>query len=85
MKNILNRPLMMVLIVNFIGMFAYSIVLPLLPYYANPLQVGFVFSIYSLCQFFATPIIGSLSDRQGRKLWLSASLFGTAVGKVEFI
>lgn len=78
----LKRIIFIVLIVNFMGMFSYSIVLPLLPYYsstygASPLMIGVIFSIYSLFQFFAAPLIGRLSDIQGRKKWFLASLFGT--------
>lgn len=80
-----NRAIWTMLIINFMGMFSYSIVLPLLPYYAttfgaSPLEVGFIFSIYSLFQFFSAPIMGKLSDSQGRKKWLLLSLLGTSIG-----
>jgi len=40
-------------------------------------QTSLLFSIYSLAQFFATPVIGKLSDRFGRKPLLVISLAGT--------
>lgn len=80
----INRSVLAVLIVNFMGMFSYSIALPLFPYYAatfhaSPFQIGLIFSSYSLFQFFAAPMMGRLSDAQGRKKWLLLSLMGTAV------
>ncbi len=46
--------------------------------------LGWLTAIYPLMQFFATPILGQLSDRYGRRKILSISLFGTAVGYVLF-
>jgi DHA1 family tetracycline resistance protein-like MFS transporter len=44
------------------------------------LQVGFILSIFSLCQLFASPITGKLSDRFGRKPLLIFSQTSTLVG-----
>ncbi len=50
----------------------------------NPHQiafyVGLLLSIYALCQFFAAPGLGALSDRFGRRPILLISLFGSVVG-----
>jgi DHA1 family tetracycline resistance protein-like MFS transporter len=46
--------------------------------------LGWLTAIYPLMQFFATPILGQLSDRYGRRRILSISLFGTAIGYVLF-
>jgi DHA1 family tetracycline resistance protein-like MFS transporter len=46
--------------------------------------LGWLVAIYPLMQFIATPILGQLSDRYGRKKVLSFSIFGTAVGYVLF-
>jgi predicted MFS family arabinose efflux permease len=41
-----------------------------------------LFSAYSVAQFFATPVIGKLSDRFGRKPLLVISLLGTVVANL---
>ena len=46
--------------------------------------LGWLTAIYPFMQFLATPILGQLSDRFGRKPVLGFSIFGTAVGYVLF-
>jgi len=46
----------------------------------NAFQVGLILSIFSLCQLFASPITGKLSDRYGRKPLLIFSQTSTLVG-----
>ncbi|ENA1765417.1 MFS transporter [Flavobacterium psychrophilum] len=72
-------------ILNAIGM---TIVLPLFPFllekYVPNNQIATTMSalvsIFAICQFFASPIFGALSDRFGRKPILLISLLGSAVG-----
>ena len=61
---------------------------PRSPYYLLPagwdfkgglILLGWLLAIYPFMQFLATPILGQLSDRFGRKPVLSFSIFGTAV------
>ena len=46
--------------------------------------LGWLVAIYPLMQFLATPILGQLSDRFGRKPILGFSIFGTAIGYILF-
>ena len=63
----------------------YTIILPLLPFYserlgASPFVVGLLISTYAICQLISGPIIGSLSDRAGRRPLLIVSQMGTLLG-----
>ena len=82
-----NRAMWAVLLVVFIDVLGFTVVLPLLPFYTEhfggtPLVVGGVTAVYGLCQFIAGPMLGSLSDRIGRKPVLIFSQAGTLIGFV---
>jgi len=67
-----NKSLITIFFIVFIGLFGFGIIMPLLPYIAesfgaSPLQIGLLATTYSLFQFIASPILGALSDRYGRK------------------
>lgn len=83
MRN--NKSLMTIFLVVFIDLLGFGIILPLLPYIAekysaNPFQIGMLTASYSFFQLIATPILGRLSDRYGRKKLLVISQLGSAVG-----
>lgn len=70
-----------------IDMLGFGILLPMLPRYAEQLkaaswQIGLVMGIFSLAQWMMLPLLGSLSDRFGRRPLLLISIFGSALGYV---
>ena len=74
---------------NFTG---FTLILPVMPFlvgdYVAPdqvgLYVGLIFSVFGLCAFFASPVLGALSDRYGRRPILIGSLLGGALGYLIF-
>ena len=83
MRN--NKLLMTIFLVVFIDLLGFGIILPLLPYIAEkysagPFQIGMLTATYSFFQLIASPILGRLSDRYGRKKLLIISQLGSAVG-----
>jgi DHA1 family tetracycline resistance protein-like MFS transporter len=68
----------------FVDMLGFGIILPALPFRAGQLGgggvwVGAIVTAYALAQFIAAPVLGSLSDRYGRRRLLLFSLIGSAV------
>ena len=67
-----------------VNMLGYGIIIPIIYAYSikfglNDFQNGLLFALFSICQFIATPIIGRLSDKYGRRPMLLISIMGTAV------
>lgn len=64
--------LSIVSVILFIDTFLYGIIVPLIPNFIDRFQissqmVGLLFSAYAVGLLIATPFIGKLSDRVGRK------------------
>jgi MFS family permease len=79
-----NRNLLIIALIAIVNALGYGIIIPVLYSYTqkfglNAFQYGLLFALFSLCQFLATPIIGRLSDKYGRKPLLLASIGGTAI------
>ncbi len=77
-----DRRLLIVFGIVLVDMLSFSLVLPLLPYYAEqfgatPIITGLIFSAYPLMQVIAAPFLGRLSDIWGRKPVLLLSVAGT--------
>jgi DHA1 family tetracycline resistance protein-like MFS transporter len=75
-------PIFLIVVVDVL---ALTIMLPLLPFYAErlgatPTAVGALIATYALCQLVAGPALGSLSDHIGRRPVLLASQIGTFIG-----
>ncbi len=84
-----NRTLLILSFIMVVNALAYGTIIPLLYKYSTSfgldgVGVGFLFASYSLAQLIATPIIGRLSDRFGRKSLLLLCLAGTAASLAMF-
>jgi len=67
----------------------FGIIVPLLYSYGkkfgiNHETIGLLTAAFSIAQFFATPVLGSMSDKFGRKPLLAISLFGTCLSFLMF-
>ncbi len=79
MNRTKRSPVYLMALTIFIDFAGFGIVLPLLPFWAErlgagPVGVGLVLTIYALAQFIFTPVLGTLSDRYGRRPIILASL-----------
>lgn len=81
----MNRRLFSIILIVFIDLLGFSLILPLLPYYAEKygatqFVTGLLVASYAVMQLLGAPILGRLSDRYGRRPVLLASVFGTFLG-----
>lgn len=84
-KGYMNKRLLSVILVVFVDLLGFSLILPLLPYYAEKygatqLITGILVASYAVMQLIGAPLLGRLSDRYGRRPILLASVFGTFLG-----
>jgi DHA1 family tetracycline resistance protein-like MFS transporter len=80
-----DKKLLIIFIIQFTEVLGFSSVLPIIPFLGlslglNALEIGLILSIFSICQLFASPITGKLSDRYGRKPLLLFSQTSTFIG-----
>jgi multidrug resistance protein len=83
----MSRPLLVIFLTIFVNLVGFGIIIPLLPFYAvtfgaSPVVIGLLFASFSLSQLLASPLLGDLSDRWGRRPVLILSLLGTVVSFV---
>jgi MFS transporter, DHA1 family, tetracycline resistance protein len=84
-----QRVVVFVFVTAFLDLIGFGIILPLLPFYVDQMggsaeTVGFVFMCFSLTQLAATPVLGRMSDRYGRRKVILLSLAGNAAAMVAF-
>ncbi|TMQ05476.1 MAG: MFS transporter [Deltaproteobacteria bacterium] len=80
-----RSPLLPIFLVVLVDVLGFTIVYPLLPFYAlkfgaSKLVATTLVSVYALCSLFSTPVIGRLSDQFGRRRLLLLSQAGTFAG-----
>ncbi len=84
-----NKTLLILVLVMIVNALSYGIMVPLMYPYASKFGLsafglGLLFSSFSFFQFIATPIMGRISDRFGRKPMLVLSLLGTSFSLALF-
>ncbi|MFK7970297.1 MAG: MFS transporter [Bacteroidia bacterium] len=95
-----RSPLAAIFLTTFIDLLGVTIVIPVLPaiflapdaqwidpantWLTPAMLFGLLTGVFPLMQFFGAPLLGSLSDRYGRKPILLISLFGTLIGYLLF-
>ena len=82
-----RSPLIVIFTTVLIDLIGFGIVIPVLPFYAEgtifnatPRTVGLLFASYSIMQLIFSPVLGSLSDKHGRRPVLLLSIIGTGIG-----
>lgn len=89
MQKKLMRPMVILLIIQFLVMVGFGIVIPILPFFVEKLgggalSLGIFMSAYSIMQFFFAPFWGRLSDRIGRRPVILIGLSGYALTFIMF-
>lgn len=80
-----DKRLFSIFLIVFIDLLGFSLILPLLPFFAeqfgaNPTMVGLLVAVYAAAQFISAPLLGRLSDRIGRRPVLLISIVGNFIG-----
>lgn len=84
-----SRIMWVIFFTIFLDMVGFGMVFPLMPFYVQKLggnseTYGLLLSSFSVMQLLATPMMGRLSDRFGRRPVILISLLGNAVSMVLF-
>lgn len=85
----LNHPLMILYMIVATELIGFGLVIPILPqiglqFASSDTMLSVLVAAYSASQFVAAPLLGSLSDRVGRKPVLVLSKLGSMIGYVGF-
>jgi len=84
-----NKNLWVLVFICIINSLGFGLILPLLYVYGKTFgltqqMLGWLTASFSIAQFFATPLLGALSDKFGRKPILVISLAGTCISFLMF-
>lgn len=85
----MSRVKLLIFFTVFIDILGIGIIIPVLPFYVESFGVGAftvtaLLAVYSLFSFFSSPLLGSLSDRIGRRPVLIISIISSAIGWLLF-
>lgn len=85
-----NRILSVLFISIFSSMLGVGIIVPILPLYAetlgaNGLWLGAIFAIFNLARSATMPVVGRISDRMGRKRFISSGLLIYTLSSLGYI
>lgn len=85
----MSRIKFLVLLTVFIDILGLGIIIPVMPFYVESFGVGAftvtaLLAVYSLFSFFSSPVLGSISDRIGRRSVLIGSIISSAIGWLMF-
>src|ERR1700682_5606547 len=85
----LTRPMALILFTVFLDLLGIGLIFPIGPFYAtafgaNAFEVVLLFTLFSVAQFLTIPILGTLSDRYGRRPVLLIGIAGEVVGYLLF-
>jgi DHA1 family tetracycline resistance protein-like MFS transporter len=84
------QTLIFMMVTALLSSIGFGIISPVVPFLVRPyvspentaITLGWLVSSYALCQMFAAPVLGALSDVWGRRWLLLLCLFGSAIGYV---
>ncbi|HTS77588.1 MAG TPA: MFS transporter [Bryobacteraceae bacterium] len=81
----MRSPLLAIFLIVAVDVLGLTIMIPLLPFYAEKLgatatEVGLLIGVYAACQLISGPLLGRASDFTGRKPLLIVSQIGTLIG-----
>jgi len=88
-KMKMNKEKLLIMTTVMLGTIGIGIIIPVMPFYlkemgSSDVMVTVFVSVFALCAFLSSPILGVLSDKFGRKPMLLVSEVSTFIGWVVF-